>query len=104
LLDPDPRRVAQAAARNGERRLSYAQLTDSALRDGSFDCAVIEDVNLSDNLSKLVSGVARSLSPRGVAVFCASNPDHSTGLLGATRGAVDYDALVDATEESFEVV
>lgn len=104
LLDPDPRRVAQAAARNGERRLNYAQLTDSALRDGSFDCAVIEDVNLSDNLPKLVSGVARSLSPRGVAVFCASNPDHSTGLLGATRGAVDYDALVEATEERFEVV
>jgi chromosome segregation ATPase len=104
LLDPDARRVAQAAARNGERRLSYAQLTDSALRDGSFDCAVIEDVNLSDNLSKLVSGVARALSPRGVAVFCASSADHSTGLLGATRGAVDYDALVEATEERFEVV
>lgn len=104
LLDPDPRRVAQAAAHNGERRLSYAQLTESAVRDGSFDCAVVEDVNLWDNLPKLVSGVARALNPRGVAVFCASNREHTTGLLGATRGSVDYDALVEATEESFEVV
>lgn len=104
FLDPDARRVAQAAAHNGERRLSYAQLTESTLRDGSFDCALVEDVNLADNLQKLISGVARCLSPRGVAIFCASNTDHSTGLLGAQRGAVDYDALVEATEERFEVV
>ncbi len=104
LLDPDPRRVAQAAAHNSERRVSFAQLTETALRDGSFDLAIVEDVNLADSLDKLVSGVARSLGPRGIAVFCASNTESTTGLLGATRGAIDYDALMEATDERFQVV
>lgn len=102
FLDPDPRRVAHAAAHNGERRLSYAQLTESALRDGSFDCAIVEDSTLVSDFARLVTGVARCLSPRGVAVLCASNPESSSGLLGARRGALEYDALCDLVDEHFE--
>lgn len=104
VLDPDPRRVAHCAAHNRERRVTYAQLTDSALRDGSFDCAIVEDIALTDDLAQLVRGVARSLGTNGVAAFCASNPESSTGLLGATSGSVDYDTLCDVTEDEFETV
>ncbi len=104
VLDPDPKRVAQAASQNTERRITYAQLTKSSLRDGSFDLAVVEDAGIVGNLGELVQGVKRSISPQGAALICASNPDASTGLLGAGLGSVDYDDLVDATEETFEAV
>ncbi len=104
VLDPDPRRVALAATQNTERRVTYAQLTESSLRDGSYDCAIVEDVNLSDDLLALVSGIRRSMSHRGLAFFCASNPESSTGLLGSSVGGIDYDELYDATEECFQNV
>lgn len=102
VLDPDPKRVAHAAAHNSERRVSYAQFSDHSLRDGSFDLAIVEDIEVSSNLQQLVSGVRRTLGNRGLAVFCARNPEASTGLLGASRGRVDYDTFCDAVEEEFE--
>src|SRR5690606_14033327 len=95
FLDPDPRRVAHAAAHNSEPRLTYAQLTENALRDGSFDCAIVEDCQLTADFSRLITGLTRCLSARGVAVLCASNSEASTGLLGARRGAMEYDTLCD---------
>jgi len=104
VLDPDPRRVAQAAAHNSERRVTYAQLTDGSLRDGSYDCAIVEDMNLAEDSARLISGVRRSMSQRGVAFFCAANPESTTGLLGANNEGVDYDELYDAAEASFQSV
>lgn len=104
LLDPDPKRIAQAAAQNSERRLTFAQLTKSSLRDGSFDVILVEDVALADDLNELISGIAKTMSSRSLAIFCASNPDATTGLLGASPGTVDYDDLADATEANFEAV
>lgn len=104
VLDPDPKRVAQAASLNTERRITYAQLTKSSLRDGSFDLAVVEDAGIVGNLKELMQGVKRSINQQGAALICASNPDASTGLLGAGLGSVDYDELVDEAEETFDAV
>jgi predicted nucleic acid-binding Zn-ribbon protein len=104
LLDPDPKRIAQAAAQNSERRLTFAQLTNSSLRDGSVDLIIVEDLALVDDWSDLISGIAKTMSNRSIAIFCASNPDATTGLLGARPGAVDYDDLADAAEAQFEEV
>lgn len=104
LLDPDPKRVTQAAANNSERLLSFAPLTKSSLRDGSYDVILVEDVTLADDLNDLVSGIARTMSNRSIAIFCASNPDATTGLLGVAPGATDYDDLADTCESNFEEV
>ncbi len=102
VLDPDPKRVAHAAAHNSERRVSYAQFSDSSLRDGSFNLVIVEDIEIGENLPYLVSGVRRSLNQQGVAIFCARNPETTTGLLGASRGRVDYDSFCDAVEDEFD--
>lgn len=104
VLDPEPKRVSSAAANNGERRVTFAQYSDASLRDGSFDLAIIEDVNLVGDLPRLVSNVRRSMNSRGVAIFCATNPNASEGLLGIKPGRVDYEELCDATETEFEAV
>lgn len=102
VLDPDPKRLAHAAAHNGERRVTYAQLTESALRDGSYDCVLVEDVSLADDLNGLLRGAARSLNQTGIAVVCMRNNQRTTGLLGTEPGSVDYDTLCDAVDEHFD--
>lgn len=102
VLDPDPKRVAHAAAHNGERRVSYAQFTESSLRDGSFNLVLVEDIELGDSLPSLVASVRRSLNQQGIAIFCARNTESTTGLLGASRGRVDYDTFCDAVEDEFD--
>lgn len=104
VLDPDAKRVAHAAAHNTERKVTYAQLTDHSLREGSFDCALVENVELGESLDRLVMSVSRAMGSRGLAVFCCNNPESSTGLLGTNRGTVDYEALCDAAESQFEAV
>lgn len=104
VLDPDPKRVAAAAANNGQRRVTYAQFSETSLRDGAFDCALVEDVNLTGDLNRLVESVRRGMSSRGLAIFCAPNPEASHGLLGMSAGRIDYDALCDVAEAHFEAV
>lgn len=104
VLDPDPRRVSAAAAQNSERKLTYSQLTPHALRDGSFELALVEDVELGENLDNLVAGVKRALAATGTAIFCARNSYASSGLLGSRRGTISYDQFGEALWDQFDNV
>lgn len=102
VLDPDARRVALAAAHNTERRISYAPLSDGALRDGSYDCTIVENAEIREDFSTLAAGVARSISSRGIAVFCTQNDEVSTGLLGAKRANLRFEQFSETLEQAFE--
>jgi SAM-dependent methyltransferase len=102
VLDPEARRVAHAAAHNAERRVSYAQLTDSALRDASFDCALVEDLSAADDPAQLLRGVRRALGPAGVAFVATASADGTSTLLGGRPGRLSYGDLEELVEEAFE--
>lgn len=104
VLDPDSRRVAVAAAQNTERRVTFSQLTPHALRDGSFELALVEDIELADNYQNLVSGIKRSLGNSGLAIFCARNSESTSGLLGSSRGGLSYDDFSATLWDQFEGV
>jgi len=104
VFDPDPRRVSTAAAQNTERKITFSQLTPQALRDGSYDVAVVEDVELADDLGNLILGVKRALAATGTAVFCTRNAESTTGLLGTSRGNLSYDEFSEALWDQFESV
>ncbi len=104
VLDPDSRRVAIAAAQNTERKVTFSQLTPHSLRDGSFELALIEDIELADHFEQLILGVKRSLGSSGIAIFCARNAESTSGLLGAGRGGISYDDFGDALWDQFENV
>lgn len=104
VFDPDPRRVSAAAAQNTERKVTFSQLTPHALRDGSYDLALVEDVELADDFSHLILGVKRALAATGIAVFCTRNAEATTGLLGTSRGNLSYDEFSDALWDQFEAV
>ena len=104
VLDPDPRRVAVAAAQNTERKITFSQLTPHSLRDGSFEMALLEDIELADDFEHLVTGIKRSLGSSGLAVFCTRNSESTSGLLGASRGGVSYDRFSDVLWDQFENV
>jgi len=102
VLDSDPRRVAHAAAHRGQRRVSYAQLTESALRDGSYDCAIVEDVGALADPQRVLLGVRRALSQRGVALLCAPSDEGTSGLLGLQTGSFDLERLEELALRVFE--
>lgn len=102
VLDADPRRVAHAAAHRGQRRVSYAQLTESAFRDGSYDCAIVEDVGALADPQRVLLGVRRALSQRGIALLCAPSDEGTSGLLGSQAGTLDVERLEDLALRVFE--
>ncbi len=104
VLDPDPRRVSVAAAQNTERKVTFSQLTPHSLRDGSFEMAIVEDIELADQFDHLITGVKRSLGTSGIAIFCARNSESTSGLLGTSRGGISYDHFSEALWEQFENV
>ncbi len=102
VLDPDARRVAHAAAHNSERRISYAKLTDSSLRDASFDCAIVEDLAQSTDPGHLLSGVRRSIGQRGLAFICCASNETTSGLLGVSPSQLSYGEIDELTAEVFD--
>ena len=102
VLDSDPRRVAHAAAHRGQRRVSYAQLTESAFRDGGYDCAIVEDVGALADPQRVLLGVKRALSQRGIALLCAPSDEGTSGLLGSQAGTLDLERLEDLALRVFE--
>jgi len=104
VLDPDPRRVAHAAAHNGERRVTFAQLNETSFRDSAFDCALVEDLALASHPSELVQGLRRALGHQGVALIACSSDDSSSGLLGSRKGALRFSAFSETVHAAFERV
>jgi len=102
VLDSDPRRVAHAAAHRGQRRVSYAHLTESAFRDGGYDCAIVEDVGDLADPQRVLLGVRRALSQKGIALLCAASDEGTSGLLGAQSGTLALERLEELALRVFE--
>lgn len=109
VLDPEPARVAESAARHPSRSLFFGPLPPSGLgvRDGSFDLAVIEDLNAAGPAHSVVRRLRRALTPQGVALVAIPNPGARDRLLPAdvlADGALDYYELYDALRGEFATV
>lgn len=102
VLDSDQRRVAHAAAHRGQRRISYAHLTESAFRDGGYDCAIVEDVGELADPQRVLLGVRRALSQKGIALLCAASDEGTSGLLGAQAGTLALERLEELALRVFE--
>lgn len=104
VLDPEHKRVSPAAAQNTDRRISFAPLTESSLREASFDCALVEDLARATHPQELLQGVRRVLSPQGVALVLCANQEHCSGLLKAQRGDLPFADFSEAVHSTFEQV
>jgi len=108
VYDVDPTRVAEAATRNISRNIALAPLGEGglAIREGSFDVALVEDLTAYAQPAEVLLRVDRTLSGRGVALIAAPNPEASVHLLPAGRaeGSLDYYSLYDIVAQRFEHV
>jgi peptidoglycan hydrolase CwlO-like protein len=109
VCDPDPVRLAQAAAKNRSGNVSFSALADGhfALRDGAFDVCIVEDASIAETTA-LMGRIRRALTPRGVALFASANTEVRVPLVPhpSATGAppLDYYALYDAVRAEFEHV
>lgn len=102
VLDPDPRRVAQAAQQLADRRVTYSQLSDVALRENSYDVAVVLELGDHERPEDLLERVRPALGNQGVVIINAANTEQSSGLLGSRPGTVGYTAFVSVVRRVFE--
>lgn len=98
--DRDPLRRREAQARSQDRAISFGTLDDgpAALREGFFELALVENLAAEQNPTQVLATIARLLSPRGVALVAAPNPDTKRPLLASapSQRPLDYYALYDA--------
>ncbi|MGC4066121.1 MAG: hypothetical protein QM784_16035 [Polyangiaceae bacterium] len=109
VCDSDASRVAEAAARNTSQHVSFAPLSGAglAVRDGAFDVGFIDNLAAFTDASQTVHKLKRALSPRGIALVSAPNPDVEHPLIGAsleTGQKLDYYSLYDVVHREFQVV
>jgi hypothetical protein len=110
VCDPDPARVAEAAARNTRQAVSFAPLPNQvslALRDGAFDVGFIDNLSALGDLPATLRSMRRALSARALAFIAAPNPEASEALLpdaNPQREALDYYSLYDAVHHEFPIV
>ena len=104
VLDADSRRVSDSAARNKNPRISYAQLTDSALRDGSYGLSIVEDLAQLEAPRTVCEKIAKTIRPSGLVAIAATAQEGDHGLLGTDGQALDYAELTAWAEENFEAV
>jgi len=110
VCDPDPVRLAEAAARNTSPLVSFAPLSNQAslaLRDGSFDLGIIDNLSSLEDPTSTIRLLRRALSPRGLCFITAPNPDVREPLLpdlSTVRHSLDYYTLYDVVRSEFPVV
>ncbi len=109
VYDNDPTRAAEAAARNRSQNLWFAPLSDGelALRERSFDLALVENLAAHVEPASLLKRIRRTLTGRGAAIVACPNPDVRLRLLSDpshAHKALDYYALYDAVAELFPCV
>lgn len=100
VLDPDARRVATAAQRNGERRITYSQRSEASFRDGAYDVAIIQDLAEEAVPADLLDGLRRALSNEGIAVVAASAEGGAT-FLGNPASRMGYADFVRSIRAVF---
>src|SRR5690606_8767128 len=105
VCDADPARRAAVAAQTTDRALSFGSLEEAsaALREASFDFALVENLANEVEPRATVRVVARLLTPRGVLLAAAPNPEAPRPLLPLEDGrrGLDYYALYDRVSTEF---
>ena len=106
VYDADATRAAEAAARNRSPNLWFAPLSDGdlALRERSFDFALVENIANYAEPTALLKRIRRTLTGRGAALVACPNPDVRLRLLAdttSTTKTLDYYALYDAVAAHF---
>ena len=110
VCDPNPERLAEAAAKNTLQSVSFAPLssqTTLAVRDGAFDIGIIDNLSAMSDLPMLIRRLKRALSPRGLAFITAPNPDVQDALVSptdTTKQVLDYYTLYDIVRTEFPIV
>jgi SAM-dependent methyltransferase len=109
VCDLDASRVAEAAAHNTSQNVSFAPLGGMglAVRDGAFDVGFIDNLTGFSDPAQAIHKLKRALSPRGIALVSAPNPDVEQPLVGAALEAerpIDYYSLYDLVHREFPVV
>ena len=110
VCDPNPERLAEAAAKNTLQSVSFAPLSSQAtlaVRDGAFDIGIIDNLSAMSDLPMLIRRLKRALSPRGLAFITAPNPDVQDGLVSpadTTKQVLDYYTLYDIVRTEFPIV
>ncbi|MBI3201624.1 MAG: hypothetical protein IT377_31385 [Polyangiaceae bacterium] len=109
VYDPDAARVAESTVKNRSPNIAIAALSDMglALRDGAFDVGLVEDLTLTGPAHSVLKRLRRALSPRGVALIAAPNPEVTRRLLPggpSFDSALDYYQLYDAVSSEFSHV
>lgn len=109
VYDPDAARVAESTVRNRSQNVAIASLSDMglALREGAFDVGLVEDLTLTGPAHSVLKRLRRALSPRGVALVAAPNPEVTRRLLPggpSFDSALDYYQLYDAVSSEFQHV
>jgi DNA repair exonuclease SbcCD ATPase subunit len=101
VLDPDPKRVAQAAQLPHDRRVSYSQLQEGGPREGGYDVVVVPNLGALERPLEVFEGIRRSLVSEGIAIVAIPNPKGSSGLLAATPATVSYGTLQAQAKKAF---
>ena len=108
VYDPDPVRVAEAAARRPlSRTLVYAPLPegDLAVRDGAFDLAVIPDLTAFEQADDVIARARRLVAQSGLAVIASPNADIAAVRAPSARSRLlSYYELYDAVALQFPEV
>jgi hypothetical protein len=110
VYDADPVRVAEAAAASRNRQIAFTPLDQagSAVRDGSFDFGIIEDLAMAGSHgADWLSRFRRLLSRRGIGLIASRNGDISRRLLPVPDTGGDplgYYELYDAISQHFDEV
>jgi len=108
VYDPDPGRVAEAAARNTSRNVTFAALSDDAfaVREGAFEFGVVENLAELPSPERVLGRLKRALSPRAPLLVATPNPDVRRRLLPtrAPASALSYYEFYDLVSAEFEQV
>lgn len=104
VADPDARRVAQAAGQNSERRVTYSHFTDTLVRDGAYDVAIVTNLEEHDRPQEILDAARRAIASDGIVVVSAAASGATSGLLGKAERWLPYEELERLTKTTFQSV
>lgn len=104
VADPDARRVAQAAGQNSERRITYSHWTESLVRDGAYDIAIVSNLEDHDRPQEILDAARRAIAADGIAVISSAASMTTSGLLGRSESSIPYSELERLTRGTFQSV
>lgn len=104
VADPDSRRVAHAAGQNAERRTTYSHWTESLVRDGAYDLAIVMNLEEHDRPQEILDGARRAIASDGVCVVSSAASLTTSGLLARPERSLAYADLERLTHAAFPSV